>query len=157
MVRVSLAVALLLPMAEVAHAQLAANCTQALQYGTLAACIGGGTVRVTPASGKVFTSGCAVVMGSPKQAKCTVKSFATNGSLQIKVSAKTVNITGPGTMPVNQFNIGTVAGGSTKTYTSLALTATPLAFGVGGEVTLSGGQAFGNYSGNVIMTVIFTP
>lgn len=151
----SLAVAALLPVSE-AYAQLAVNCTRAIQYGSLAACGGGGSIKVTPA-GAVTTNGCVVVFGTPKQALCSVKSFATTGSIQVKLSAKTTNVTGPGAMQVDNFNIGTAAGGPTQTWTSVALTATPLKFGIGGALDVNPGQVNGIYTGNLIMTVTFTP
>ena len=155
-VRLSLAVALLLPISE-AYAQFDLNCTRPIQFGSFAPCGGGGSVTVTPATGNVTTAGCVVLLGTPKQALCSVKSFATSGSIQVKLSAKTTNIAGPGVMQVKSFNIATAGGGPTRTWTSAALTATPLSFGVGGKIAAGGGQLNGNYSGSLIMTVMFTP
>ncbi len=155
MVALSLAAATLLPAAE-AYAQLAVNCTQALRFATFAPCSAGGSIKVTP-GGAATDGGCVVLLGVPKQAVCSAKSFATTGSIQIKLAPKTTNVTGPGTMPLKSFNIGTAAGGPTKTWTDAALTATPLVFGVGGLLGVSPGQPNGIYSGNLIMTVTFTP
>ncbi|PJB70811.1 MAG: hypothetical protein CO093_06635 [Alphaproteobacteria bacterium CG_4_9_14_3_um_filter_47_13] len=157
MIRLSLATALLMPIAETAWAQLAVNCTQALRFATIAACGGGGTLRVTAKSGKTTDLGCIIPLGAAKRAVCTVKSFATSGSLQVKVTAKSMKIGGPASMSVKNFNIGTAAGGPTKTYASVSLTATPLTFGVGGSRLATGGQTTGNYSGQLVMTVMFTP
>lgn len=156
LVRLSLAVAALLPANE-AYAQFAVNCTQKLQFDTIAACGAGGTLRVTAKSGKTTDLGCVIPLGTPQRAICSAKSFTTNGSLQIKVSAKTDKVSGPATMVVKSFNIGTSAGGPTKTYGSVTLTATPLTFGVGASLLATGGQTLGTYNGQVIMTVIFTP
>lgn len=156
-VHLSLAVAMLMPLAQAAQAQFAVNCTQALRFDTVAACGAGGTLKVTAKSGKITDIGCIIPLGTAKRGVCTARSFATSGSLQIKVSAKTVTVGGPGTMPVKQFNIGTASGGPTKTYTSAALTATPFTFGLGANLIGAGGQTLGNYSGQVVMTVIFTP
>jgi hypothetical protein len=155
MVALSLAAAALWPVAG-AHAQLAVNCTQVMNFDDLAACGGGGSVKVTP-GGAVSDGGCVLVLGTPKQAKCSVQNFATSGSIQVKMSAKTINLTGAGTMQLKSFNIATPAGGPTKTWTDVALTATPLEFGVGGLLSVNPGQSNGVYSGNVIMTVTFTP
>lgn len=156
MVTLSLAVAMLMPMAEAAQAQFAANCTRSLIYDTFAEC-GGGKITVTPNTGNVLTNGCVVVLGSPKQALCTAKNFATTGSINVQMTAKKINLTGPGVMQLKNFNIGTAAGGATKTYTSASLTATPLLFGIGGRLLVNGGQALGAYSGKVTVTVTFTP
>jgi len=153
-VALSLAVASLLPVAE-AYAQQA-NCTQGLQFASLAPCGGGGSVKITP-GGAVSDVGCVIIMGAPKQAVCTVKSFATTSSIQVKMAAKTTNVTGPGLMQLKSFNIGTAAGGPTKIWTDAALTATPFTFGIGGLLDINAGQVNGIYNGGLIVTVTFTP
>ncbi len=159
MVQISLAVALLMPTAEVAQAQFAVNCSRPILYDTFAPCGGGGTITVTPNTGKISTNGCIVILGTPKEARCSAKSFATTGSISIQLSAKQLDIKGGGTrtMSVKNFNIGTSAGGPTKVYTSAALTADPLLFGVGADLLVGPAQTNGAYSGNLVMTVIFTP
>lgn len=152
----SLAVACLMPASE-AYAQFAVNCSQHLHFDTVAACAGGGTIKVSAKSGKVARAGCAYVLGTPQRAVCTAKSFSTSGSIQVKVTAKTTNVSGPGVMQVKNFNIGTAAGGPTKTYLSATLTATPLTFGIGGDLIINGGQSIGSYSGSVVITVMYTP
>lgn len=156
MVRLSLAVALLMPLSEAAQAQ-AVNCTQALRFDTIAACGGGGSIKITPKSGKVSRSGCAFPFGTPLRAVCSAKSFATSSSIQVKVSATTAKINGPASMKVKSFKIGTAAGGPTKTWTAGMLSATPLVFGIGGNLNVNGGQSLGSYSGNLVITVTFTP
>ncbi|MCB9990424.1 MAG: DUF4402 domain-containing protein [Rhodospirillales bacterium] len=156
MVPLSLAVALLIPLSE-AYAQFDLNCAQALRFGSVAPCGGvGGSITITPA-GAISSKGCVVMMNTPKQALCTVKSYATSGTIQVKLSAKKTVVNGPGTMDVKAFNIATAGGGPTYTFSSTALTATPMTFGVGGRLIINAGQAFGAYSGNLMMKVTFTP
>lgn len=157
MVRLSLAVASLMPLAEVANAQLAVNCAQDLQFGPFSTCGGGGSIKITPVNGNATTGGCIILMGTPKQAKCSVKSFSTTGSLKIQVTTTQTDVKGAGTMKLDNFNIATAGGGATKTYTSAMLTATPLKFGVGGLLDVANGQAEGAYSGKVLIKVFFTP
>lgn len=157
MIRLSLAIAMLMPLASPAMAQMTIKCPTGLRFGNFATHGGnGGRITVTPGGG-VNTTGNIVTLTAPQNGVCKVASFATTGSLQIKVSMDTMNVTGgTGVMSVNNFNIGTAAAGETKTYLSASLTATPLAFGVGGRLNINNNQVFGGYSGSITMTAIFT-
>jgi len=147
----------LMPLSEMAHAQFAVNCTRSLIYDTLASCGLKGTVTITPATGNVSVKGCIPVLGTALAGRCTVKSFATSGSLKVQALTKKTNLTGAGTMEISDFNIATAGAGRTKTWTSGQLTATPLVFDVGGKLKVGAPQANGVYSGKIMMRATFTP
>ncbi len=156
MVCLSLATALLLPNVESAHAQLAVNCTRNLNFSTIAVCGGGGTLRVQP-DGDISEINCMIALGAPVAGACEADGFTTNGTLQLKVTSTLTDITGAGTMEVNNFKLVTDAGGPTVTYTPVTLTVTSIKFGIGADLEASGGQTTGSYDGQLMLRVTFTP
>ena len=157
MVRITLAAALLMPLAEAAYGQLAVNCTQKLVFDTIAVCGAGGTLQVQP-DGDVVSTACVIPIGGPQEGICKIaKITSTTGSLQLKMTATTTNISGPAAMKVQNFNLNTDAGGTTITFSSAALTKTFMTIGVGADLVANGGQLIGSYSGQLLLQAIFTP
>jgi hypothetical protein len=155
MVRLSLVVAGMMPLSE-AMAQIDIAC-QPIQYGSLADC-GGGKVTVTP-GGAVSTKGCIALLGTPQPGICKATGItSTTGSVEFKLSAKSVNISaGANSMVVSKLNIGTANGGRTYTYNSTTITGTQISAPIGARLNVSNPQPQGSYSGSLIMTVTFTP
>ena len=161
MVRLSLAVAALMPLPHAAMA-LDVKCTRDIQWGPFATCGGGAQITITPqATSKVNTgAGCAVLLGTPQRGLCKVISLTstTTGSLKIQMTAKAASLKKAGaTMAISKFNIDTKAGGPTKLYLPSKLTTKTFVFGVGARMNAGAGQAIGAYSGQITMMVTYTP
>lgn len=161
MVRLSLAVAALTPVQQVALAQVDVICTQNIRWGAFATCGGGGgQLVVTPqATSAVQTAGCLIVLGTPKRAVCKVAGLTstTTGSLRIEIAPNETVKNGGITMAVSNYNIDTKSAGPTKVYTAATLTAKTFDFGIGARLDVGGGQTNGTYSGQVTLMVTYTP
>lgn len=156
LVRLSVAVALCLPAVEPAMAQVGLQCSQKLAVGRFVNCGNGGYLTIGPTGAQKTGSGCFTFIDAPQQALCKAMTFATTGTLKISMSGTKLSMTGAGKITMDFFNIGTAAGGRTKTYTSGSLTASPLTFGIGGRMKIDNGEAAGSYSGKMTVTVTFT-
>lgn len=125
------------------------DCNLPLVFGTLLSCPGAGTVTVTPSNGRSTTGCVTAIPGAFNRGMCLVQSVSSSatGADMVQISAPaSVVLNGPGgaTMQIDQFNVGTDAGGVQYTITAGGAATAP----IGARLNIQSGQAAGSYSGS---------
>ncbi|MEM6780563.1 MAG: DUF4402 domain-containing protein [Pseudomonadota bacterium] len=116
---------------------------QPLVFGSLIACGVANPVTVTP-TGTISSPNCARGGGPFNNGIFNVVGTIPPVPIQISLSSTFVNLGGPGTMKVSNFNLVTNAGGTATTITTFNAT---IPFGA--TLNVGGTQAAGVYSGTI--------
>lgn len=132
-----------------AHAMLTITltATQDLNFGTITAGGGAGTVRIDVAGARTVTGGVTEITGGGFQAQSIIAITGSTGvpiDVSMGAASYTVNNGAGDTMAVNTFQIETNGGGTAQTIT---LGATSSTFPVGATLNVGAGQAAGTYTG----------
>lgn len=156
MVRLTLASAMIMPLAISARAQPTIACDeQPMKFGRLHNCGGGGQLTITPA-GLMVTDGCIKALGTPQEVVCRITTpTPQTQAIKINMTTSSFDLTGPGTMALDNFNIFSKSAGPTITFPSASFTSTQKLIGIGARLNLSPSQAAGSYSGSVNVSITF--
>ena len=130
-----------------------ANCFQTLNFGSILACAGAGTVTVDP-TGARSTGGaaCLQASGPSSRGRCLlIGSFFPVRPMTVTITTPTVNITnGTTNMSVNNFDLNTPGNGVSTTVTAFITVVD-----IGGTLNVAANQAAGTYSGAASIVVNF--
>jgi hypothetical protein len=157
LVTLSAAAVCLFPFPQKAEAQMVFNCLQNLEFGTFAIGGGGGRLRVRPTAGTVRDLTDVIAIAGGQQGICKVSNITgTTGTLELKVLSNKIDISGPGNIKVNNFDIGTQKGGRTKTFTNADLTNKTVTFNLGATLHAMPSESIGTYTGALIIRATYT-
>lgn len=147
-------VALTLPLAlfpynnAQAQVTIAVSATVDLNFGSLTETGGGGTLTVNTAGARAVTGTVTDIAGAGFESQAMISVSGSTGlaiELSLAAGPYTVSNGGGDTMVVNNFNLATVAGGSSQTITLAVATEI---FPMGATLVVSAGQAAGVYTGS---------
>ncbi|MBU0799868.1 MAG: DUF4402 domain-containing protein [Alphaproteobacteria bacterium] len=125
--------------------------TQNLDFGSIVQPGGAGTVTVNTAGAPTYGPGMTPAGAAPSEG--IIKAFGTTGVLvEYSLPANATINSGANSMTVDQFNIGTPAGGLTY---SAVMPGTTVNIPVGGRLNVNPGQATGTYTGTVTVNATF--
>ena len=126
--------------------------TQNLNFGDVVQG-GAGTVSVNTAGAPTYGGGASSAGGTIQQG--IIRAFAATGVVvTYNVTDPTITITdgGTGDMLVNNFNIGTNAGGTAQV---IPMTGTTMPIPIGGTLNVGGADPVGTYTGSVTVNAVF--
>jgi hypothetical protein len=125
----------------------------ALHFGSVTDSGAGGTVVVTSAGVRSVGGATTAVTGGGLEQNGTVTvTAANNAAINLTMAATAITITsGPNTMAVNTFHVGTVAAGPGPIASTLV--GTTGAYGIGATLVVGAAQVAGTYTGTYTVNV----